>query len=61
MKLAINIPREFENHFLNDKFKDSLLRLNIDCRSGCLSGLYEIELLQMLVKAFEESEVLEDE
>jgi hypothetical protein len=57
MKLMIDIPKEFEQHFNEDKFKDSLLRLKTDINYGLehdetISGLYEIELLNMLITAF---------
>lgn len=63
MKITIDIPKEFEQHFNEDKFKDSLLRLETDIRydlrhDNTISGLYEIELLDMLVEAFEKAEIL---
>ena len=63
MKLVIDIPEDFEQHFNGDKFKDSLLRLKADTNYGLehestISGIYEIELLDMLVEAFEEAEVI---
>ena len=30
MKLILEIPKEFERHYLNDKFEDSLKRLLSD-------------------------------
>lgn len=64
MKLMIDIPKEFEQHFNEDKFKDSLLRLKVDTNYGLehdetISGLYEIELIDMLVVAFEEARIIE--
>ena len=61
MKVMIDIPKEFEQHFDEDKFKDSLLRLKVDVnyaleRDETISGLYEIELIDMLVEAFEKAE-----
>lgn len=61
MKVVIDIPKEFEQHFNMDKFKDSLLRVRCDtryCFGDGVSGGYEIELLDMLVKAFEKAEVV---
>lgn len=63
MKLVIDIPEDFEQHFNEDKFKDSLLRLKADTNYGLeheltISGIYEIELLDMLIVAFEEAEAL---
>lgn len=57
MKVVIDIPKEFEQHFNEDKFKDSLLRLKTDINYGLehdetISGIYEIELLDMLITAF---------
>ena len=61
MRVVIDIPKEFEQHFNEDKFKDSLLRLKTDIRydlrhDNTISGMYEIELLDMLVEAFEKAE-----
>ena len=54
MKLIIDIPKEFEEHFKQDRFKDSLERILEDCkRSAILSGIYEFETIEMLIKAFE--------
>ena len=52
-KITITIPDEFENHFDTDKFKESLERLKADANT--LAGNYEKELMDMLVKAFDES------
>lgn len=61
MKIEIEIPKEFEEHFSHDKFKDSLERImayikysleNKDC--SC-AGRYEYETIEMLEKAFENS------
>lgn len=65
MKLVIDIPEDFEQHFNEDKFKDSLLRLKADTNYGLeheltISGIYEIELLDMLVVAFEKAEVVNE-
>lgn len=59
MKIAIDIPKEFERHFNNDRFKDSIERLKGDAGTFCLAGKYEIELCEMLIKAFENAEVEE--
>lgn len=62
MKLVIDIPKDFEQHFNEDKFKDSLLRLKADINYGLehestISGIYEIELLDMLIAAFEKAKI----
>lgn len=57
MKITIDIPKEYEWHFNEDRFKDSLERIKVDC-GECVSGLYEAELLDMLVEAFEKAKVI---
>lgn len=52
MKIIIEIPKEFEAQFNNDRFKDSLERLHADA-GEYVSGLYECELCDMLIEAFE--------
>ena len=60
MKVTINIPKEFEEHYLNDRFVDSLERIGADIKyalktSQFLSaGNYELELIEMLKNAFKE-------
>ena len=63
MKITIDIPKEFEQHFNMDKFKDSLLRVRCDtryCFGDGVSGQYEIELMDMLIEAFEKAKIVED-
>ena len=61
MRIEIEIPKEFENHFNQDKFKDSLERIMADIEHSlengdCLcAGRYEYETVEMLEKAFENS------
>ena len=50
MWITIKIPKEFEEHFYRDNFKDSLLRLLMDAHD--LAGNYEKETILMLIKAF---------
>lgn len=50
MKLLINIPKEFEQHFQADRFEESLHRLSADAH--LLAGLYEQETALMLSEAF---------
>lgn len=50
MKLVLTIPEEFEYHFENDRFYDSLCRLKAD--ANCMAGRYEKELADMLCDAF---------
>ena len=61
MKITLDIPKEFERHFNNDRFKDSLKRIMTDVTDEIesdfsISGKYEIELCEMLIKAFAEAE-----
>lgn len=46
----IKIPKEFEQHFRNDRFEDSLNRLRTDAH--LLAGKYEKETADMLIEAF---------
>lgn len=59
MKLLIEIPKEFVEHFNNDRFKDSLERIRTDIQyhGNPLSGLYERELIEMLQNAMTKAEV----
>jgi hypothetical protein len=49
MRIEIEIPKEFEEHFKQDRFEESLQRL----RTNSLAGRYEEETLEMLIEAFE--------
>ena len=61
MKIELEIPNEFEEHFKQDKFKDSLERIMADIKyslenGDCLcAGRYEYETIEMLEKALEDS------
>lgn len=66
MKLIIDIPQEFEKHFNEDRFKDSLERIEADIHDcinetaqnvPAISGNYELELVEMFVTAFKNAEV----
>ena len=50
MKVTIDIPKEFEDHWKDDKFEDSLNRLKADAH--CLAWNYEKEIVDMLIVAF---------
>ena len=56
MKIEIEIPKEFEEHFKQDKFKDSLERIMADLKNSLCAGNYEYETIEMLEKALENSE-----
>ena len=61
MRIEIEIPKEFEKHFNQDKFKDSLERIMADIWhyleiGNCLcAGNYEYETIKMLAEALENS------
>ena len=61
MRIEIDIPKEFEEHFNQDKFKDSLERIMADIgRSleigiNVCAGRYEYETIKMLAEALENS------
>lgn len=58
MKIIIKIPDEFVSDFLRDQFKDSLERIKADaCCMCCLTGLYDIETINMLIEALEKATV----
>ena len=50
MKIVIDIPDAFVEHFNNDRFEDSLHRLSAD--ANLLAGNYEQETAIMLIEAF---------
>lgn len=54
MRIEIEIPKEFEGHFEQDRFEDSLHRLCADAH--LIAGKYDKEVAIMLIKAFKESE-----
>lgn len=65
VKLTIELPEEFEEHFQTDKFKDSLHRVEADLRQWfydpCqLSGNYEIELIEQLGRSFSKAELIDE-
>lgn len=57
MKIVIEIPTEFEEHFKSDRFEDSLSRIASDIESFGfqLAGRYEKETITMLREAFKNS------
>ena len=58
MRIEIEIPKEFEGHFEQDRFEDSLHRLCADAH--LIAGNYEKEVAIMLIKAFKESKLAYD-
>jgi hypothetical protein len=64
MIISFEIPKEFEEHFSRDRFKDSLERVRVDiqcgleCSEARIVGLYELEIIKMLRNALIKSEVI---
>lgn len=56
MKIAIEIPKEYEIDLKTDKFKDFFSRVIADM--NCLCGNYEAEIAQMLIEAFSNGEII---
>lgn len=61
MKVTIDIPQKFEQHFNKDRFEDSLKRIITDVTDEIesdfsISGKYEIELCEMLIEALKNAE-----
>lgn len=56
MEIKINIPNNFTDDYIGDKFKDFFSRViaDIDCKGMC--GRYEKEIAEMFLKAFDDSE-----
>lgn len=59
MKLIIDIPKEFEEHFNNDRFQESFKRIlcDINTDESLLTGLYEEELIRMLSKSINKAKL----
>jgi hypothetical protein len=57
MRLVIEIPKEFELDYRADRFKDALERLHAD--ANCVAGRYEKETAEMLIQAFQESQIID--
>lgn len=65
MIISLEIPKEFEEHFNADRFKDSLERIRVDIECAkisypTMSGLYEIEVIKMLRKAMLKAEIIKE-
>lgn len=66
LKITLDIPKDFEQHFSNDRFKDSLKRIQTDVLDEIesdfsISGKYELEVLEMLLDAFKNAEIISSE
>ena len=62
MEIKIKIPKEYEEHYNSDKFKDSFQRIIADIKeNGLMAGNYEVETIDMLIAAFENSTIITDD
>lgn len=60
-EIVLKIPEEFEQDFNADRFKECFWRVLFDCKAwdyAGISGNYEHETLDMIVKALNEAVVL---
>ena len=55
MKLTIDIPREYEQDFIGDKFKDFFSRVIADINCDGMCGFYEKEIAEMFLEAFDKA------
>ena len=55
MKITIDIPREYERDFSADKFKDFFSRVIVDINCDRMCGLYEKEIAEMFLEAFDKA------
>ena len=58
MNIILKIPKEFEEHYARDRFKDSLERVAFDVKTlkyEGLAGNYDIEALEMLISVLNKS------
>lgn len=53
MKIIVDIPQEFEQDFINNRFEDAFQRFMTDAH--CIAGNYEKETALMLINAFKNS------
>ena len=55
VKITIDIPREYERDFIADKFKDFFSRVIVDINCDRMCGLYEKEIAEMFLEAFDKA------
>lgn len=62
MVIVLEIPKEFNAHFNEDRFTDSFARICHEIKSNNyhLCGNYERELIDMLIPAFQKAHVISD-
>lgn len=52
MEIKINIPNNFTDDYIGDKFKDFFSRVMVDITGYGACGIYEKEIAEMFLKAF---------
>jgi hypothetical protein len=57
MRIEIEVPKEFEKLFNQDRFKDNKYRLGMDAH--LIAGNYEQEIAIMLIKTFKNTKITE--
>ena len=57
MKIEIEIPKEFENDYVANRFEDFFRRMLAEIQYGDLCDEYEYEIAEMLFKAFKSSKI----
>lgn len=60
MKITIEIPKDFEQDFKDNKFSDALDRFIVDVDYEGLAGNYEVEIAHMLKEAFAKAKIVEE-
>lgn len=60
MRIEIEIPKEFEDDYEEDRFKYFFARIMYNIRCGIFCGKHEREIVEMLAKAFENSKTTEE-
>lgn len=60
MKMTIEIPKDFEQDFKDNKFSDALNRFIADVDYEGLAGNYEVEIAHMLKEAFAKAKIVEE-
>ena len=60
MEIKINIPDNFVNDYIGDKFKDFFSRVIADIDNKGMCGNYEKEIADMFIEAFDHSKDLSE-
>lgn len=59
LRIELEIPKEYQKDFFNDRFADALNRLKAD--ADTVAGNYEKETATMLVQALKSAEIIHEE